>query len=149
MIFIIEILSTLLNDGTSPTTGKAILKAETVQQMFTNQIPQFPKYSYTLVPDAKPKLTNPIPALYPQEGNPDQGWGLSFHMSQEPGATGRGANTAYWAGIVNLFWWCDREKGVGGMIAGQVLPFGDPTVMGAWVQCESAVYQDLAGQTKV
>lgn len=35
-----------------------------------------------------------------------------------------------WAGIANLFWYCDREKGVAGMIASQVLPFGDPAVMG-------------------
>lgn len=60
-----------------------------------------------------------------------------------PGPTGRGANTAWWAGIVNLFWWCDREKGVAGMIAGQILPFGDPHVMGAWGECEAHVYAGL------
>lgn len=26
-------------------------------------------------------------------------------ITQEPGATGRGANTAWWAGIANLFWY--------------------------------------------
>lgn len=41
-----------------------------------------------------------------------------------PGETGRGQNTGWWAGISNQFWWCDREKGVAGMICGQVLPFG-------------------------
>lgn len=39
--------------------------------------------------------------------------------------------------------WCDREKGVAGMIAAQILPFGDPTVMGAWGACEKAVYDGL------
>lgn len=77
-------------------------------------------------------------------GNPPQGWGLSFHITQEPGPTGRGANTGWWAGIANLFWWCDREKGVAGMIASQVMPFGDATVMGQWGACEAAVYQALA-----
>jgi len=81
--------------------------------------------------------------LYPQEGNPPQGWGLSFMLTQEPGATGRGRNTAYWAGIANLFWWCDREKGVAGMIACQVMPFGDPNVLGQWGACEAAVYAAL------
>lgn len=64
-------------------------------------------------------------------------------ITQEPGATGRGANTGWWAGITNLFWWCDREQGVGGMIAGQVLPFGDMNVMGAWAEAEKAVYDGL------
>lgn len=45
-------------------------------------------------------------------------------LTIEPGVTGRGRNTGWWAGISNQFWWCDRERGVAGMIAGQVLPFG-------------------------
>ncbi|KAG9886361.1 hypothetical protein KCV05_g19435, partial [Aureobasidium melanogenum] len=54
-----------------------------------------------------------------------------------------GKNTAFWAGIANLFWWADREKGVAGMIASQVMPFGDPNVMGAWFGAETAVYDNL------
>jgi hypothetical protein len=42
-------------------------------------------------------------------------------ITQEPGPTGRGRNTGWWAGIANLFWWCDREKGVAGMIASQCM----------------------------
>jgi hypothetical protein len=57
--------------------------------------------------------------------------------------TGRGRNTGWWAGIANLFWWCDREKGVCGFIASQVMPFGDPHVMGQWFACEGAVYAAL------
>lgn len=64
-------------------------------------------------------------------------------ITQQAGETGRGQNTGWWAGISNLFWWCDREKGVAGMIAGAVLPFGDPEVMGHWGMCEAAVYQGL------
>lgn len=61
----------------------------------------------------------------------------------EPGVTGRGANTFWWAGIANLFYWVDREKGVAGMIASQILPFGDMNVMGQWFACEGAVYANL------
>lgn len=43
-------------------------------------------------------------------------------ITHEPGVTGRGRNTGWWAGIANLFWWCDREKGVAGMIASQIMP---------------------------
>lgn len=58
-------------------------------------------------------------------------------LTQEAGPTGRGKNTAWWAGIANLFWWCDREKGIAGMIASQVMPFGDMNVLGQW--CVSQV----------
>lgn len=139
-----EILATLLNDGTSPTTSKQILKPETVNEMFKNQIPQFPDFARAGIPAAKPEYTNPAPELYPQEGNPAQGWGITFMITQEAGATGRGKNTAWWAGIINSFWWCDREKGVAGFIAGQMLPFGDPAIMGAWGACEAAVYAGLS-----
>ena len=121
-----------------------MLSQATVDEMFKNQIPQFPKFGYDLIPTAKPMLANPIPAQYPQPGDPDQGWGLTWHITKEPGQTGRGANTAWWAGICNLFWWADREKGIGGMMASQVLPFGDPTVIGTWGSCEAAVYTDNA-----
>ena len=140
----VQVLAALLNDGTSPKTGKQILKPETVNTMWENQVPEHPDFARQGIPAAKPDQTNPAPELYPQEGNPPQGWGLSFMLTQEPGATGRGRNTAWWAGIANLFWWCDREKGVAGMIASQVMPFGDLNVMGQWGACEAAVYGALA-----
>jgi len=64
-------------------------------------------------------------------------------MTIEPGQTGRGRNTGWWAGIANLFYWVDRERGVAGMIASQVLPFGDMNVMGAWGEAEGAVYAGI------
>jgi len=140
----VQVLATLLNDGKSPKTGAQILKPETVEAMWQNQIKQHPDFARQGVPDAKPEQTNPIPELYPQEGNPPQGWGLSFMLTQEPGPTGRGRNTAWWAGIANLFWWCDREKGIAGMIASQVMPFGDMNVLGTWFACEGEVYKTLS-----
>ena len=35
----VQVLAALLNDGTSPNTGAQILKKHTVDEMFTNQIP--------------------------------------------------------------------------------------------------------------
>ncbi|PNS21906.1 hypothetical protein CAC42_504 [Sphaceloma murrayae] len=139
----VQVLATLLNDGVSPKTGNRILKKETVDEMFKNQIPEFPDFGRQPIDAAKPEWTNALPELYPQEGNPPQGWGLSFHLLMTPGPTGRGANSVNWAGIANLFYWIDREKGVAGMIASQVLPFGDPNVLGAWGQCEATIYQNL------
>ena len=133
-----QILATLLNDGTSPTTGAQLLQKATVDAMFENQIPQFPDFGHKGIPPAKPDLTNPIPDLYPGK---KQGWGLTFMLSDGP--TGRSDGTAHWAGLPNLFWWCDREKGVAGIIATQILPFCDSQLLGLWVNFESGVYSGL------
>ncbi|KAG4416232.1 hypothetical protein IFR04_010635 [Cadophora malorum] len=137
----VKIIATLLNNGTSPNTGKQILKAETVNEMFSNQIPNMPNFGREAIQAATPELTNPIPELYPQPKEQEQGWGLTFMLTIHPGATGRGANTGWWAGLPNLFWWADREKGVGGMVASQIVPFADAEVMGLWAGVESAIYQ--------
>jgi len=63
----------LLNDGTSPITGAQILKKQTVDMMFENQIPNFPNFGKQGIPAAKSDLTNAIPDLYPGS---QQGWGL-------------------------------------------------------------------------
>jgi len=137
----VKIISTLLNNGTSPTTGKQILKKETVDEMFTNQIPSMPNFGREGISAAIPELTNPISELYPQPMDQAQGWGLTFMITIHPAATGRGKNTGWWAGLPNLFWWADRENGVGGMVASQILPFADPKVLGLWVECEQLIYQ--------
>lgn len=62
-------------------------------------------------------------------------------LTIEAGATGRGPNTAWWAGIANLYWWCDRQKGIAGMIASQVMPFADANILGQWFVNEAEVYK--------
>ena len=119
----VQIIATLLNDGLSPTTHKRILSKESVAEMFTNQIPQFPDFGRKYIKAAKVQYTNDIPQLYAQPPEQPQGWGLTFMLTLHEGATGRGRNTAWWADLPNLFWWADRENGVGGIIASQILPF--------------------------
>lgn len=60
-----EILVTLLNDGTSPQTGKTILLPGTVREMFTNQIPQHPNFARRRLPAVKEGLIYPVEELYP------------------------------------------------------------------------------------
>ena len=93
--------------------------------MFTNQISNFPNFGRQGIPAARPLLTNPLPDLYPEGAETPQGWGLTMMLSNlEGGASGRGQGTGHWAGLANLFWWCDRVKGAAGMVASQILPFG-------------------------
>jgi len=137
----IEILATLLNNGTSPKTGAQILQASTVDEMFRNQISDFPNFGRQGIPASKPWLTNPLPDLYPIPKEQPQGWGLTFMLTSGP--TGRSEGTATWAGLPNLWWWCDRKKGVAGIICSQVLPFADPKVLGLWFNIETAIYEAL------
>ncbi|CAG8207569.1 unnamed protein product [Penicillium nalgiovense] len=138
-----KVLAVLLNDGTCPRTGSKLLRKETVNEMFTNQIPRFPNYSRQIIPAAKPDLTNPISEQYPVPGNPPQGWGLTFMLSNG-GATGRSTSTGHWAGLPNLWWWADREKGVAGMVCTQILPFADVKVIELWGAVEAEIYKALS-----
>lgn len=132
----------LLNNGRSPTTGRQILNPETVEEMFTNQIPHQPDFARRALPAVKPDLTHPAPGFYPLCESLPQGWGLSFMIS--PSITGRSDTTVQWSGLSNVFWWCDREKGLGGIVGSQVLPFVDLKVTELWTKVEQRVYEALS-----
>ncbi|EKV12920.1 Beta-lactamase-like protein [Penicillium digitatum] len=137
-----KVLAVLLNDGTCPKTGNKLLRKETVDEMFSNQIPRFPNFGRKSMADAKPDLTNPIPEIYPVAGNPPQGWGLTF-MLCNGSATGRSKDTGHWTGLANLGWWADREKGVAGFFCAQILPFFDAQVFGLFDAVEAEIYKAL------
>ncbi|KAL6894866.1 beta-lactamase/transpeptidase-like protein [Trichoderma evansii] len=138
-----KVLAVLLNSGICPRTGVQLLRKETVDEMFRNQIPQFPNYSRQKISASKPDLTNAIGELHPVSKNPPQGWGLTF-MKTNGGSTGRSTETAHWAGLANLWWWCDRENEVAGMVCTQILPFGDSQVANLWAEVEAQVYKALS-----
>ncbi|KAF2632928.1 hypothetical protein BU25DRAFT_436607 [Macroventuria anomochaeta] len=83
--------------------------------MFTNQVEKFPDFARQGIPAAKPDLTNAVPEMYLVEGNPPQGWGLTFMLS----------------------------NGVGGIVCTQTLPFADAKVLGLLFNVEGQVYQAL------
>jgi hypothetical protein len=66
-------------------------------------------------------------------------------MLSNGGATGRSASTVHWAGLANLWWWVDRERGVAGLVATQILPFVDANVLGLWGGVEAVLYEGLDG----
>jgi CubicO group peptidase (beta-lactamase class C family) len=109
--------------------------------MFSNQIPNFPDFGRKGIPASKPWLTNALPDLYPIPRDQPQGWGLTFMLTG--GATGRSQGTATWAGLPNLWWWCDKEKGVAGIVCSQILPFADANVIGLWATIEAGIYKAL------
>lgn len=129
-----------LNNGVSPATGKRLLSSTTVDHMFRNQFPDNPNFARQFIPAAEPELVYPSNGYYSLAPPPiPQGWGLSFMIS--PSVTGRSDSTAHWSGISGMFWWCDREKGVAGIVASQVVPFPDPEIGKLWAKVEAAVYE--------
>jgi len=139
----VEIIATLLNGGTSPTTGAQILKPETVKLMLQNAVPNLPNFGRQGY-DGFAFVSNGSNDLYPQAGNPPQGWSIAGFLLLEPDvATGKHAGTVWWAGLPNLFWWMDVDAGVGGIIGSQVLPFLDEKVLKWRIQAEKAVYDSL------
>lgn len=138
----IKVLATLLNDGVSPITGKQILKKETIDLMFTNQVKDFPNFGRAGIKSVDEFPTNPISEVYPQADLP-QGWGLSMSLNLHKTPTGRGNNSGWWCGLANLFWWVDRENDIAGFVGSQILPFADAKVMTLWAQVEQEIYKDL------
>ncbi|KAL2211548.1 beta-lactamase/transpeptidase-like protein [Sarocladium strictum] len=137
-----QILIALLNNGLSPSTRQRILEPEAVKALFTNQIPEQPDFARVPQPASKPDLVYATDELYPlcPSGKP-QGWGLGTMIS--PSFTGRSDSTAHWCGLSNVFWWCDMDKGVAGIVGTQVLPFIDPKAAELWATVESKVYEGL------
>ena len=66
-------------------------------------------------------------------------------VNDETAPTGRPAGALGWAGLANLFYWIDRQNGIGGFWATQILPFADPASFGGYIDLETACYAALAG----
>ncbi|KAM0428475.1 hypothetical protein ACHAPT_006835 [Fusarium lateritium] len=139
-----RLISLLLNDGIDKETGVCLLRPETVQDMFTDQIPDKPRFSNVCVPVAKPELANPTP-LTPMPDDHTEGWGMSFSISHFPSDTGRAVGTASWEGLANLFWFADRKNNIGGIIASQIIPYGDRLVLECSDRVETEIYKALQG----
>jgi CubicO group peptidase (beta-lactamase class C family) len=139
----VKVLAVLLNKGIAGQTGKRILKEESVKEMFTNQIPQWPDFARQGIDTAIPHLSNSLPQIYPQDGNPPQGWGLSAFLNLTESASGRSAGSGFWCGLANLYYWVDINNGITGMVCTQILPFADLKVLTLFAEVETAVYRGL------
>ena len=122
----------ILNDGAGE-NGR-VLKPETVAQMAKNGLGD---RKIKLLPGVIPALSNDA-EFFP--GMP-KSWGYTFMINDEAAPTGRPAGALGWAGLTNLFYWIDRQNGIGGFWATQILPFADPTSFTGYMDFETAAYQ--------
>jgi methyl acetate hydrolase len=121
-----------LNDGTGP-HGR-VLKKETVEAAVRNGLQAH--QTVTMLPGVIPAISNDaefFPGL-------KKSWSYTFMVNDEDAPTGRPAGAIGWAGLPNLFFWIDRKNGFGGYWATQILPFGDPTSFGGYLEFETAAY---------
>ncbi len=124
----------LLNNGAGP-NGR-VLKAETVEAMSKNGLPAGMNSG---------GWTTSIPSLS-NNGEFDPGvaktWAWTFQRNEQPTATGRPAGSLMWAGLGNLYYWVDRQNGIGGFWGSQILPFQDAVSYPGFVDFEGAVYRN-------
>jgi CubicO group peptidase (beta-lactamase class C family) len=116
--------------------GGGILGPESVDLMLTDSLGGIPLPE--VIRSADPTLSNDIPSLPVR-----QSWGLGLHLFLEDLEGMRRAGSGDWAGLLNCYFWIDRESGVAGGLLTQVLPFFDAQVVQLVLAVEQAVYAQL------
>ncbi|MBN8908804.1 MAG: beta-lactamase family protein, partial [Rhodospirillales bacterium] len=131
----LRFLRALLNGGSLD--GTRVLKPETVALMGQNHMG-----ALNVLPmrTAEPAASNDV-ELFPGMAKK---WGLSFLINTKDAPTGRSAGSLCWAGLRNTYYWLDPKKQVAGVLLTQILPFGDPAVLGLLDAFEGEVYKALA-----
>ncbi|MGH7211219.1 MAG: hypothetical protein ACREF1_07120, partial [Acetobacteraceae bacterium] len=116
--------------------GTRALRAETVALMARNHMGEI---------DVEPMVSYVPTASHDVELFPGmrKKWGLSFLINTEAVPGGRSAGSLAWAGLNNTYYWLDPSRSVAGALFTQVLPFGDPAVLGLLDGFERAVYRSL------
>jgi methyl acetate hydrolase len=128
-----KFLRMFLNDGNGP-NGR-VLKPETVDFMSANALGDLKSGGWTT---SIPSLSNSgefFPGL-------SKSWGYTFQINDDTTPSGRPAGSLMWAGLANLFYWIDRQNGIGGFWGSQILPFQDASSYPGFVDFESAVYRN-------
>jgi methyl acetate hydrolase len=126
-----------LNDGAGE-SGR-VLKPETVRLAVENGLGT---KKIKMLPGVIPSLSNDA-EFFP--GMP-KSWCYTFMMNDQVAPTGRPAGALGWAGLANLFYWIDRQNGVGGFWATQILPFADPVSFTGYMDFETATYGSMTAK---
>ncbi len=124
-------LRMLLNGGTLD--GTRVLGAETVATMARNHIGDLRVLPMISGVPERSNDADFFPAMV-------QKWGLGFLLNTEPGPHGRSAGSLGWGGLCNTYFWLDPERGLGGCLLTQILPFADPAVLELFGALERAAY---------
>jgi methyl acetate hydrolase len=124
----------MLSDGAGE-HGR-VLQAKTVDFMSRNGLGELKVGGW---PTSIPSLTN-AGEFFP--GLP-KSWAYTFMVNDEATPSGRPAGSLMWAGLGNLYYWIDRQNGIGGFWGSQILPFQDVASYPGFVEFETQAYRHL------
>lgn len=121
--------------GNGELDGVRILRSETVDAAFTNQIGDldFP----AAIPTADPGATDELNL------GPGFKWGYGLLLNTEDAPGMRRAGSGAWAGLCNTHFWVDRTTGICGSIYSNFLPFVPPEALALYSDYERALYSAL------
>jgi CubicO group peptidase (beta-lactamase class C family) len=121
--------SIIVNDG-------GLLRPDTVDEMFK---PQLGTASKAVLQNAfsVPELNRTFGWLPPNTG---ANWGLGGLLIEDDLPTGRKRGSMNWSGLPNLIWWIDRETGLYGLSATQLVPYGDEKFQAMHQAFETEMY---------
>jgi methyl acetate hydrolase len=121
----------LLGGGTLD--GMQVLKPETVRLMARNAIGDL---NVPMMRSSNPTLALEVETFPGQVKK----WGLTFLINTQDVEGFRAAGSLTWGGIHNTFFWIDLKRRITAVAMMQILPIGDPHVIGTMVAFEQALY---------
>ncbi len=128
----LKFIRMILNHGSVGSVQ--VLKPETVDLMAGNAMGDS---KVSMLHTVMPHVSNDA-EFFP---GMSKGWGLSFMINDEQAPTGRTEGSLAWAGLANTYYWIDLKRGIGGVYATQLFPFGDTKSLALFYEFERAVYQ--------
>ena len=127
-------LNCIMNQGRYE--GGQILKPETIETMFTNQLPNGLSLTYNLSDSGM------VATMGGFQDESDT-HGLAWALENNEDESVRTIGSAYWAGIANSYYTLDREKGIAVVYFTQFLPFNDKVSYDFYRLFEKEVYSGL------
>jgi CubicO group peptidase (beta-lactamase class C family) len=122
-----------------------LLKPTTVDEMFKPQLGESSREAF-MQRRLFPELNRAMGGL--PEGM-ELDWGIGGLLTLEDLHTGRKKGSMAWGGLPNLIWWVDREGGLAGLSATQVIPPGDPKCCEMHYQWEEVMYEKAKGGSRL
>jgi|GEM_PF-241517 len=129
-------LKCLLNDGKFD--NEQILKPESIEMMFKNQLPSNMTINFNL-PDEG------LPANVGQFFDESDTYGLAWAIENSEDERVRARGSAYWAGRANSYYTVDMKNGVAIVYFTQFLPFNDKESYDFYRLYENEVHSELKG----
>ena len=130
-----KFIQLILNDGIAP-DGRRLLSRNVIAELTRNQLGM---RTVELMDEPNPLFSRSFPL-----GVGRDGFGLGFQVTGEHSSDSmRAPGSLSWAGIFNTEFWIDPERGVGGVLLMQYLPFYHPDSIETLQGFEALVYQGL------